>query len=202
MLPVERQLIAGVISISKIWLSDYMGVQRGFSLVELMVALAVLVILVTIAVPSFTGSLLRANASGLADSLITSLNYARSEAITRNARITVCARNATGTGCLNGAINWDDGWVIRSADNTILRDVQINTQNAQVTEPNHSAKRLQFKASGELVLLDAANVESQAQVLFSTQIANCNDPQLNIRREITIAISGLISVAPREPCNP
>ena len=181
--------------------------QQGFSLIELMVALAILVILVTVAIPSFTGSLLRANATSLADSLITSLNYAKSEAISRNARVYLCARNADGSDCLNGAADWNTGWLIRlAADDNTLRDVRISNPNAQVSLAdnvlNHSDKHLIFKSSGERLLLTNANAEvtPTGALLFSTQIIQCNNPQLSIRREITLAFSGLITVNPRVEC--
>jgi type IV fimbrial biogenesis protein FimT len=177
-----------------------MRVQQGFSLVELMVALAVLVILITVAIPSFTSSLQRANTSSLADLLITSLNYAKSEAISRNQRIYLCARGVDSDTCLNNAANWNNGWLVKldSNDDTI-RDVQIDIANASIllsdNNGNQNDERLIFRASGEILFSDGINETTPQGLDFFAQISGCNDPQLSIRRQISVALSGLISVS-------
>jgi type IV fimbrial biogenesis protein FimT len=175
-----------------------MRLQQGFSLVELMVTIAILVILITVAIPSFNSTLLRANASSLADSLITSLNYAKSEAISRNERVYLCARNAGGTGCLNNSANWNGGWLIRlSSNNNTIRDVRIAT-NAEVDLRDgngaQSDKQLVYRSSGEVLLIDGVNTTTPNGLFFLAQIDRCNDPQINIRRQINIALSGLTTV--------
>jgi len=183
-----------------------MRIQQGFSLVELMVALAVLVILITVAIPSFTSSLLKAKASSLADSLISSLNYAKSTAISNNERYYLCARNADGDDCLNNALNWNSGWlVIRAVDNETVRDVPIADPDAEVSLADgngaQNAMRLVFTASGEILLISALGVSAvPVNATFSSQIANCDDPQLNIRRQISLALSGLITVNSTVAC--
>ncbi|MEH6445666.1 MAG: GspH/FimT family pseudopilin [Oceanospirillaceae bacterium] len=176
-----------------------MRVQQGFSLVELMVTLAIIVILITVAVPSFNSSLLRADASSLADSLISSLNYAKSEAVSRNERIYLCARNANGSGCLNNSADWDGGWLIRVFDgDEILRDVRIGNANAEVSLENANAdssdNRLVYKPSGEVLLIDGVVTITPNGLIFTAQIAGCDAPQLDIRRAINIALSGLATV--------
>lgn len=174
------------------------NLQKGFSLVELMVAMGVLVLLITVAIPSFNSSLLRANASNLTDSLITSLNYAKSEAISRNERVHLCARNANGTACLNNSADWNGGWLIRlSSTNVTLRDVRV-AGNAEVSLRDLNADQndnwLVYRPSGEVLLIDGATTTTPNGLFFLTQIDNCNDPQINIRRQVNIALSGLTTV--------
>jgi type IV fimbrial biogenesis protein FimT len=61
--------------------------QSGFTLIELMVIIAVLGVLVAIALPSFTSTIDRRNLVGAANDIFAGLQYARSEAIKRNQNI-------------------------------------------------------------------------------------------------------------------
>ena len=82
--------------------------NRGFTLVELMVTLAVLAILLTLAVPSFNQATLGSKLNSMSNSFVASAQLARSEAIKRNAQVTMCA-SSNGTSCGG---NWQDGWVV------------------------------------------------------------------------------------------
>jgi type IV fimbrial biogenesis protein FimT len=62
-------------------------VQRAFSLVELMVTVAVLSLLMVLAVPSFTEWIQNSRIRTAAESLQNGLQLARAEAVRRNARI-------------------------------------------------------------------------------------------------------------------
>jgi len=86
--------------------------QRGLSLIELLVTLSIAVILLTLGVPSFVDMITSNTATGYANDLLGDINYARSEAITRGMRVVVCkgAATAVGSGCAAG--NWEDGWKV------------------------------------------------------------------------------------------
>jgi type IV fimbrial biogenesis protein FimT len=82
--------------------------ERGFTLVELLVAIAISAILLTIAVPSYRGARLNSQLRASANDLIGSINLARSEAIKRGTTVTLCA-SADGDNC-GGA--WNEGWLV------------------------------------------------------------------------------------------
>lgn len=82
--------------------------QHGLSLIELLVTLSIAVILLTIGVPSFVDMINSNTATSYANDLLADLNYARSEAITRGARVTVCHSNDAST-CSGG---WSNGWIV------------------------------------------------------------------------------------------
>lgn len=84
------------------------GASRGFTLVELMVTVAVLAILIAIATPSFTSVINNNRLAGHANELVASLQLARMEAVRRNARTVVC-RSDNGSSCAAGT-QWN-GWI-------------------------------------------------------------------------------------------
>nr|WP_162560104.1 GspH/FimT family pseudopilin [Methylotetracoccus oryzae] len=76
-----------------------------------MVTIAVAAIVLSLAVPSFRETIANNRTTLLANDLTADLTVARSEAIKRNAPVTVCKRNSDGTACNNGG-TWNDGWLV------------------------------------------------------------------------------------------
>jgi type IV fimbrial biogenesis protein FimT len=61
--------------------------QAGFTLIELMVVVALVAILLALAAPSFRDTIARNRLEGVASELATDFQYARSEAVSRNAQV-------------------------------------------------------------------------------------------------------------------
>ncbi len=91
-----------------------MKMVPGFTLIEFMIALVLLVILVTIAVPSFTSLIERNRITSSLENLYHDLMLARSEAIKRNSRVTMCKSSITDDGsptCTTSG-DWGQGWIV------------------------------------------------------------------------------------------
>jgi type IV fimbrial biogenesis protein FimT len=87
----------------------------GLSLLELMVVMAMIGVIITLAAPALTTWLERAHAVSASRLLLTHLRYARSEAIKRDARIVVCPRVNEHDCRPDG--NWRFGWFSFVDDN-------------------------------------------------------------------------------------
>lgn len=80
----------------------------GFTLVELMITIAVLAVLVAIGLPSFQGSLRSNRVTATTNELIASISLARSEALRNPAGAVMCT---TTNGATCGG-SWNDGWMV------------------------------------------------------------------------------------------
>jgi prepilin-type N-terminal cleavage/methylation domain-containing protein len=85
--------------------------QRGFTLIELMVALVVLGILLGIGIPSFNSVIESTNLRSVTHSLNTATQLARSEALDRRDDVVVCRANGALSACSFGA-DWSNGWIV------------------------------------------------------------------------------------------
>lgn len=81
-------------------------VSRGFTLIEVIVGLAILAILATIAVPAYQSLIATQRVSAVTNDLHSALVLARSESLKRNKSVSL---GATGAG-------WQQGWSIASPD--------------------------------------------------------------------------------------
>lgn len=81
--------------------------NNGLTIIELLMALAVLAILLAVAMPDMQGALARNQLLGQANELATAMSLARSEAVTRSTQAGVCA-SANGTSCSGQADDWDN----------------------------------------------------------------------------------------------
>lgn len=82
--------------------------ESGFSLIEVMIVIAVLAILIGIALPSFRAAIQNNRITAQANELVTAFHLARSEALKRNRPVVLCASN-NGSACAGG---WANGWIV------------------------------------------------------------------------------------------
>ena len=98
--------------------------RAGFTLIELMVTIGVASVLMAIAVPSFNQMIIGSRLTAQSNELVAAISLARSEAIKRNASITLC-RSSNATDCEATAGTWQN-WIVRTGAGTVVRQGSVN----------------------------------------------------------------------------
>ena len=86
--------------------------SSGFTMVELMVAVAIIGIIASFAAPAFRDMMVNERVRSASFELVAALTQARSEAIKRNASVTLAPTSAT--------TEWAGGWTVTAAGPTDL----------------------------------------------------------------------------------
>ncbi|EOR02439.1 GspH/FimT family pseudopilin [Acinetobacter tandoii] len=154
-----------------------MRTNRGFTLIELMVTIAVLAIIATMAAPSFGNLVVRQKLNGNARDFITTLNQAKSQAALLRTTVAVCPNktnsddNFTKDECASAVIpNY------ASMTNTQKQTVQIDrvfqvTVDPAVTVQSTSSTAALFNSTGS----------ANAQVSFNI-CASGNSRTITVQR--------------------
>lgn len=153
--------------------------QSAFTLIELMVAIAVLAIVITIAIPAFNNLLSSNRLSGQANEVLAGLALARTEAIKQNQEMVFC-HSTNGTTCSAAPASGWQGWLV--ARSTILGGAGVEIQATGIL-------------SGQLTILANAAIASASDAIrFNTQgmLRDANGALLN----------GVIRVCQNTAANP
>lgn len=120
----------------------------GFTLVELLITIAIAAILLAIGAPALTSFLADQAAAGNADEFAAAVRYARTEAMKRGRDVTMCASTdpaADAPAC--DANDWMTGWAITVPPNSTVLRVQ-NALRAMDARSAADATTLTFAPNG------------------------------------------------------
>lgn len=136
-------------------------VQAGLSLIELMITLSILAILLAVAIPSFQSTAATNRLTTAASQFQGALALARTEAIRRGTRVTVCVRN--GDVCTNAAArNWANGWIVFEDGSD-----SAASESAGVVDTNDDVIRRYEALPDDLVMIGNGQVTSYVSYVSS-----------------------------------
>src|SRR5574337_609117 len=110
--------------------------SHGFTLVEMLVTLAIFAVLLMIAIPSMRPFLQSQSVKNASMDIVSTVALARSEAIKRNATVDVKATNAA---------DWSLGWVVSQGTNVIRKQGSLG--NIAITP---SSASFSFDGNGRM----------------------------------------------------
>lgn len=102
--------------------------DAGFTLIELMVTIALIVIIMSVAAPSFSAFQRNAELTSSANTILSSLSAARAEAMKRGRNVSVVPQDGS---------HWTSGWVVFVDDDA--SGTLNGTESALATEPATAA---------------------------------------------------------------
>ncbi|MFZ6780020.1 GspH/FimT family pseudopilin [Undibacterium sp. Ji83W] len=141
---------------SKSDINQFNHKERGFTLVELLVAIAIFATIMAIAVPGVRGFITGARMNAQPSDIVGAINLARSEAVKRNSGVTIC-KSADGATCVAGGNNWAVGWIVFAdpdyngvvnAGETVIRAYPILSGNTTAVGSGGVTQGITFSGMG------------------------------------------------------
>lgn len=117
---------------------------RGFTLIELMVTVAILVIVIGVAAPGLSDVMLSSRLTSYANDFVASAQLARGEAIKRNTPVTLCA-SSDGLACATTG-GWEQGWIVLAGTAPLQKHAALAA--GYLFKDASSTRTLSFAPSG------------------------------------------------------
>jgi len=173
----------------------------GFTLIEVMVTVAVASILLSIAIPSFSKMIERNRISSATNEFMAALMLTRSEAVTRTIPTSICVSD-TGTACNDALNNYAEGWVIFSDCNSDGKfdavtscdfDGDGSNDKDTIINVHHGFDKLRIGGSGSAADKFTYGISGRPAVIPLPNFKIGRD-NTTIKKKITIALTGRVKV--------
>ncbi len=172
---------------------------QGFTLIEMLVTLALGAIVVTLAAPNLRGLVASNRSATGANALVGALNLARSAAVKRSLPVSICPRvSPSSSSCASaGSTSWSSGWIVFvdsgetgqiGTSDQIIRIFAPPNGGAAVSSPSGDS----FFTFGPTGALDKPGTLSGSGATLTVTPRYCSG---NSKHAITVYSQGLITAA-------
>lgn len=159
-------------------------ISSGYTLIELMITLLIVAVLGAVALPSMQSFVKNERLVSQVNSLLSHLQYARSEAVTQHQQVVVCV-SSNGSSCTTGS--WQDGWIMFTdldSDGTVSGVDQI----LKVHDQLQGGTTLKSTSSSNSVVYDDRGFSPNSNATFSL----CDSRGSSYGKTISISNTGRI----------
>ena len=169
--------------------------NSGFTLLELLITVALISILVAFALPSMRTFSQNDRLTTNINTMIGHLAYARSEAVKRHAQVSLCVSNDT-LGCTGG--NWEDGWIVYvDADaNGTFDAATVNEDILRVQQAMDGGN----KFSPDAVYASQITYDNRGFVTATGSFLLCDNRNGDFGKTITISNTGRVRFQDESTC--
>ncbi len=156
--------------------------QYGFTIIELMIAVALIAIVAAIATPSFSFMITNNRMASEVNQFVGSLHFTRSEAIKRGENVRVCTSVDGASG--DASNDWTNGWiVIVDSSSTVLKVYPALRGGDTLIGDGNTGDAIRFNANG-------------FATGFNGTVKMCeSNNDLNNARGVIVAATGRIRLA-------
>jgi type IV fimbrial biogenesis protein FimT len=158
---------------------------RGFTLIELMVTIALAGVLLVVALPSFRETSIRSNVTQLNNELIQALNLARSEAVRRGVRVEVRSVGAGAT--------WNQGWtVLADTANNGTFATALTSQGSAPTNYSVCASSTGGGSAGAVIFTPLGTLDNTLGATSFDINVNRPDAKPTLSQRVSVLNSGQV----------
>lgn len=158
---------------------------KGFTLIELVVTLTIAGLLVLIAVPSMQQVLAGNRLTSLTNRLVSSIHFARSEAVTRNGPVVICSNNATST-------DWSGGWSVKTGNHCATGELLKVVESTDAALAVAGVTEIIFRGDGTTTMPGG----SSAKFKLENEAENFELVNARFTRQVIVKSSGHVSSQP------
>jgi len=148
----------------------------GFTIIELMITVALAAVLLAIGIPSLTTLVRNNTLATQTNTILSSIHYARSQTITKNTNITI-QPIVSGT-------DWTQGWIVTDGTADGVRQFEAIDNASLIVDTGEN----------EIVYLPDGSITNASAITLVMTPTECPTGNPDIR-EIDISLSGQVSVA-------
>lgn len=161
--------------------------ETGFTLIELMVTIALMALFAVFAIPAMNGFVEKQRVNSTLNNYANALTFARNEAIRQNVPVVVCGANLSSAGQLTTAgcgTDWSEGVFLYGEVNRTAgyksteTPPDINIRVVQSPNKSNGSKKVNVNSSSKKSTGDSISTNPVFQFLPNGQVARLKDGNL------------------------